>query len=186
MHWVKSYNWTEFNWTIGWVSHPKYSGKNTPQQHKWRWISYRQAWRNKTKFGGNDQRLDVWIICWMYKDHRGKRSSTQSWAFSVFFHVFNKKKLFLCIFYQVNNLFLHQSYLKSPLPVKLTWEKMQKIIFYYGNNLKITKSAQLCIYDTNRNKMQKVFFTCVLVIRKTCTRATIRYLAIVRLISLPL
>ena len=24
------------------------------------------------------------------------------------------------IFYQVNNLFLHQSYLKSPLPVKLT------------------------------------------------------------------
>ena len=27
---------------------------------------------------------------------------------------------FFCIFYQVNDLFLHQSYLKSPLPVKLT------------------------------------------------------------------
>ena len=32
-----------------------------------------------------------------------------------------KKKWFYCIFYQVNNLFLHQSYLKSPLPAKLTW-----------------------------------------------------------------
>ena len=30
------------------------------------------------------------------------------------------KNVFFCIFYQVNNLFLHQSYLNSPLPVKLT------------------------------------------------------------------
>ena len=30
------------------------------------------------------------------------------------------KNDFFCIFYQVNNLFLHQSYLESPLPVKLT------------------------------------------------------------------
>ena len=30
------------------------------------------------------------------------------------------KKIFFCTFYHVNNLFLHQSYLKSPLPVKLT------------------------------------------------------------------
>ena len=44
----------------------------------------------------------------------------QSWALPVFFHFFNNKKLCICTFYQVNNLFLHQSYLKSPLPVKLT------------------------------------------------------------------
>ena len=44
----------------------------------------------------------------------------QSWALSVFFHFFNNKKWFFCTFYQVDNLFLHQSYLKSPLPVKLT------------------------------------------------------------------
>ena len=39
------------------------------------------------------------------------------------------KNEFLGIFYQVDNLFLHQSYLKSPLPVKLTWYKMQKWFF---------------------------------------------------------
>ena len=47
--------------------------------------------------------------------------SGQSWALPVFFHFFNNKKLFFCTFYQVSNLFLHQSYLKSPFPVKLTW-----------------------------------------------------------------
>ena len=40
---------------------------------------------------------------------------------SVFFNFSNNKKLFFLFFYKVNNLFLHQSYLKSPLPVKLTW-----------------------------------------------------------------
>ena len=44
----------------------------------------------------------------------------QSRALSVFFNFFNNKKLFLCIFYKVNNIFLHQSCLKSPLPVELT------------------------------------------------------------------
>ena len=44
----------------------------------------------------------------------------QSWALSVFFYFFNNKKWFFKIFYKVNNLYLHQSYLKSPLPVKLT------------------------------------------------------------------
>ena len=43
----------------------------------------------------------------------------QSWALPVIFHFFTNKKLFFCTFYKVNNLFLHQSYLKSPLPVKL-------------------------------------------------------------------
>ena len=47
-------------------------------------------------------------------------SRRQSWALPVFFNLFTNKKCF-CIFYQANNLFLHQSYLKSPLPVKLTW-----------------------------------------------------------------
>ena len=32
----------------------------------------------------------------------------------------NNKKLFFAILNKVKNLFLHQSYLKSPLPVKLT------------------------------------------------------------------
>ena len=31
------------------------------------------------------------------------------------------KNDFFCIFYQVNNLFLHHRYLKSPLTVKSTW-----------------------------------------------------------------
>ena len=63
----------------------------------------------------------------------------QSWALSVFFNFFNNNEWCFCIFYLVNNLFLHQSYLKSPLPVKLTWQKMQKIIFYYWTNSKILK-----------------------------------------------
>ena len=46
---------------------------------------------------------------------------TQIWALSVFFNFFNDKKWFFGIFNKVNNLFLHQSYLKSPLPGKLTW-----------------------------------------------------------------
>ena len=44
----------------------------------------------------------------------------KSWALSVFFNFSNNKKWCVCIFYQLNNLFLHQSYLKCPLPVKLT------------------------------------------------------------------
>ena len=40
--------------------------------------------------------------------------------FRYFLNFFNNKKLFCLHFFQVNNLFLHQSYLKSPLPVKLT------------------------------------------------------------------
>ena len=37
--------------------------------------------------------------------------------------------MIFCIFYQVDNLFLRQSYLKNPLPVKLAWYKMQTIVF---------------------------------------------------------
>ena len=51
----------------------------------------------------------------------GQQTRGQSWALSVFLNIFNNKKWFYCIFHQINNLFLHQSYLKSPLPVKLTW-----------------------------------------------------------------
>ena len=40
----------------------------------------------------------------------------QSWALSVFMNFFNNRKWF-CIFYQVNSLLLHQSYLKRPPPV---------------------------------------------------------------------
>ena len=55
--------------------------------------------------------LGIWSFC---------GPAGQSWALPVFFSVFNNKKWLFCTFYQVNNLFLHQSYLKSPLPVKLT------------------------------------------------------------------
>ena len=50
-----------------------------------------------------------------------KLSLLLSWALalSLFFYFFTHKKWYFCIFYKVNNLFLHQSYLKSPLPVKL-------------------------------------------------------------------
>ena len=44
----------------------------------------------------------------------------QSWALSVFVNFFNNK-IWFWHFFQVNNLFLHHSYLKSPLPVKLIW-----------------------------------------------------------------
>ena len=45
----------------------------------------------------------------------------QSWALDVSLNFFNNKKFFFFIFYQVSNLFFHQSYIKSPLSVKLTW-----------------------------------------------------------------
>ena len=48
-------------------------------------------------------------------------NSEQSWALSVFFNFFIIKKWFFGIFQKVNDLFLHQAYLKSPLPFKLTW-----------------------------------------------------------------
>ena len=67
----------------------------------------------------------------------------QSWALSEFFHFFNNKKWFFCILYKVDNLFLHQSYLKMPLPVKLTWQKMQKNHYLLLNKFKYTSSAQL-------------------------------------------
>ena len=41
--------------------------------------------------------------------------------FRYFLFFFTNKKWFCFIFYQVDNIFLHQSYLKCPLPVKLTW-----------------------------------------------------------------
>ena len=44
----------------------------------------------------------------------------QSWALRYSLS-FSKIKMIFCIFYEDNNLFLHQSYLKSSLSVKLTW-----------------------------------------------------------------
>ena len=54
------------------------------------------------------------------KLHRIHNRLDQSWALLVFWVFSIIKNDFFCIFYQVNSLFLHQSYLKSPLPVKLT------------------------------------------------------------------
>ena len=48
-----------------------------------------------------------------------RSTSTELGTFGIF-NFFNNRKWFFGIFYKVNNLFLHQSYLKSTLPVKLT------------------------------------------------------------------
>ena len=69
----------------------------------------------------------------------------QSWALSVFFNFFNHKKWIFGIFYKVSNLFLHQSYLKSSLPVKLTI-KNAKNHFLRLKKYKNAESAQLWIY----------------------------------------
>ena len=55
------------------------------------------------------------------------------------------------IFYKGNSLFLQQSYLKSPLSVKLTWYKMQKINFYYWKNKKIPKVPSSGVYADQDN-----------------------------------
>ena len=61
-----------------------------------------------------------WILSvWIRRSTGGsvvcnKLCIRQSWALPVFFHFFNNQKLFFCTFYKVNNLLLHQSYLKSP------------------------------------------------------------------------
>ena len=47
------------------------------------------------------------------------------------------------IFYQVNNLFLHQVFLKSPLPVILNGSKNARNHFLLVKKFKNTESAQL-------------------------------------------
>ena len=59
--------------------------------------------------------------------------SEQSWALQVFISFFKDKNVFYCIFYKVNNLFLHQSYLKSVLQVKLTWQNAKNHFFNWKN-----------------------------------------------------
>ena len=41
------------------------------------------------------------------------RLNARAGNFGIFLHFFTNKKWFFCIFYQVNKLFLHQSYLES-------------------------------------------------------------------------
>ena len=66
--------------------------------------------------------MAVHTQCAVYSVHctLASQPNEQSWALSVFLNIFNSKKWLVCIFYNVNNLFLHQFYLKSPLPVKLS------------------------------------------------------------------
>ena len=66
------------------------------------------------KIRQNELRKSAKLRSWLHVE-RG-----QSWALEVFFNFFNNK-WFFGIFYKVNDLFLNQAYLKSPLPVKLTW-----------------------------------------------------------------
>ena len=52
--------------------------------------------------------------------NKGMVSTAELGTFGIFYIFFNNKNDFWAFLYQVKNLFLHQSYLKSPLPVKLT------------------------------------------------------------------
>ena len=63
-------------------------------------------------------------VCFSRVGHFGFFISSVKNGF--FFHLWKMtfsiiKKIILCVFFQANNLFLQQSYLESPLPVKLTW-----------------------------------------------------------------
>ena len=66
----------------------------------------------------------------------------QSWALWVFLKFFITKKWFVFIFYQVNNLFLHQSYSKRPLHSQINLIKKRKKSFLLLKNFN-TQSAQL-------------------------------------------
>ena len=65
-----------------------------------------------------ESELQAFYIKSHYQDLNPGPSNSRAGHFRYFF---TNKKWFFCTFYKVNNLFLHQSYLKSPLPVKLTW-----------------------------------------------------------------
>ena len=79
------------------------------------------------------------IQTWIASDS-GQVCFFQSWTLSVFFNFFNNY-IFFPIFYQ-GIIFLHQSYLKNPLPVKSTRQKMQQIIFFYCKKLKNTPQVR--------------------------------------------
>ena len=72
------------------------------------------------------------------------------------FLIFSIIKNDLLHFYQINNLFLHHSYLKSQSPVKLTWWKMQKI-FYYYQTPKVPSSGQI-IFKTRGGPFRYFLF----------------------------
>ena len=54
------------------------------------------------------------------------RHRDQSRALEVFFHLFNNKKWSVCIFYQINNLFLTPVLFKKPTPSQLKLIKKAK------------------------------------------------------------
>ena len=58
-------------------------------------------------------------INWWTAEQYSSPESELDFRYFLIFSII--KNYFFCIFYKVNNLFLHQSYLKSPVPVKLTW-----------------------------------------------------------------
>ena len=86
-------------------------------------------------------------------------NESRAWHFRYFL-IFSIIKMIFLHFYQIYYLFLHQSYLKSPLPVKLTWKKMQNIIFYHWKNEKIPNvpssdllTTQITVRHTQRARV---------------------------------
>ena len=67
------------------------------------------------------------LLFWSLYTHTNEQSSRpictacRAGHLSYFWICSILKNDFFAFFYQVNNIFLHQSYLKSPLPVNLTW-----------------------------------------------------------------
>ena len=94
---------------------------------------------------------------WAYKSTRPSPEGTvcdpKLGTFGIFEFFFNNKKWFFYIFYQVNNLFLRQSYFKSPLPIKLTDKKCKKSFFIIEKIKKFRKCpATVCLCSIRGRK----------------------------------
>ena len=70
--------------------------------------------------------LRAWLISsslscrYSHRHNYGECTHPRTWHFRYFL-IFSPIKNDFAFLKKVNHLFLHQSYLKSPLPVKLTW-----------------------------------------------------------------
>ena len=89
-------------------------------------------------------------------------------------------------FYKVSNLYLHQSYLKSPLPVKLAWKKCKKSFFNIEKIKKYRKCPALhiksLILKIFKSLFIKIMFNCYSVVltcfqrlgHRCCTRQALK------------
>ena len=106
-----------------------------------------------------------WLVPYPGEDDQGKKVSVKKWPnvsrhfsrqfrqfrpglafgaesghFRYFLNFFNNNKLFFGIFHKSDNLFLHQSYLKSPTPSQINLTKNAKNPFFISETIKKTKA----------------------------------------------